>query len=141
VQNIIAIACGGAIGSVLRYVVSVLAYRFTEPSLPWGTIAVNLIGSFLIGFFWEMFALSDGVSSTVRIFVLVGILGGFTTFSTYTFESGGYLRDGYISQALMNVVFSNVLGISFVFVGFIGRPIYFSDGPIGEWCYGHRIIN
>jgi len=115
--KLLSIALGGAIGTLLRYGVSGLTYRYTGPGFPWGTLAVNLIGSFVIGVLWSLFDVT-AVGPNVRIFVLIGVLGGFTTFSTYSLECFNLLRDGEMGLALCNVVASNVLGIALTFFGF-----------------------
>ena len=112
------IALGGALGSVLRYIVSGLDYKFSFGIFPVSTLVVNLSGSLIIGFLWglfERFVISPGT----RMFVFVGILGGFTTFSTFTLENFNLIRDGELKIALINVLLSNILGIGFVFLGFI----------------------
>ena len=117
VITISVVAFGGALGSVLRYGLSGAVHRFTGGVFPWGTLAVNLAGSFLIGFLWETFE-RGVVSPTVRTFIFIGILGAFTTFSTYTLENINLLRDGEVRLAALNVVVSNVLGIALVMAGF-----------------------
>ena len=111
------IGLGGAIGSVLRYIVSGLDYRLSGGVFPVSTLAVNLAGSLVIGFLWGIFE-SVVVSSQVRMFVFVGILGGFTTFSTFALENFNLIRDGERGIAYVNIILSNVLGIGLVFVGY-----------------------
>ena len=117
-MKLLIIAIGGAIGSVARYLASGFVHRFSGAVFPWGTMAVNLAGSFLIGFLWELF---DRTAATpnARLLVFVGFLGGFTTFSTYSLETFNLMRDGEYRLALYNVVASNVLGIALVFAGFM----------------------
>ena len=112
------LAAGGALGTVLRYSVSGLAQRSAIGMFPWGTLAVNLTGSFLIGLLWGIFEVQN-ISSNFRTFLFVGILGGFTTFSTFALESLNLMRDGEIKIALTNVIASNILGILLVFGGVI----------------------
>lgn len=111
------IALGGALGALLRYAVSGLALRVLGPGFPWGTLAVNLLGCFLIGLFW---ALSDRVAFHPRVspFLFTGLLGAFTTFSTYGLESINLLRDGEVLRGLTNIVASNGLGLVAVLLGF-----------------------
>ncbi len=80
-------------------------------------MGVNLIGSFIAGFLWEAFE-TTAVSPDIRTFVFIGILGGFTTFSSYNLESFSLIRDGEIKLALSNIFVSNILGISLVFTGY-----------------------
>lgn len=112
------IAAGGAVGAVLRYAVSGLAHRVFGPTFPWGTLAVNVAGAFVLGLLW---ALSERVPFPPRVapFLFVGVLGAFTTFSTYSLESVNLLRDGEVGLGLLNVVGSNVLGLAVVWLGFV----------------------
>lgn len=111
------IAGGGAAGTLLRYFVSGLDYRFSNGVFPVGTLAVNLMGSLAIGFLWGLFEHID-VSSQTRMFALMGILGGFTTFSTFSLESFNLFRDGEFRIAFLNILLTNAAGIAFVFIGF-----------------------
>lgn len=116
--NVLLIAAGGAIGAVLRYGVSGVAYRLFGETFPWGTLAVNVLGSFLLGLLW---ALSERMLFSPRLtaFLFIGVLGAFTTFSTYSLESFNLLRDGEIRLGLTNIIASNVLGLVVVLLGFV----------------------
>jgi len=106
-----AIMIGGALGSAARFAISVwLAARVGE-SFPWGTFAVNIIGSFVIGFFMALTG-PDGalmVSPVIRAFVAIGILGGFTTFSSFSLQTISLLQDGQWLWAAGNVLLSVTL--------------------------------
>ncbi len=111
------IGLGGAIGTLLRYLIGSLDYRFSSGVFPVSTFVVNTTGSFLIGFLWglvDRFA----ISPNMRLFVFIGILGGYTTFSTFSLESFHLLRDGEYKIALVNIILSNFLAILLVFLGF-----------------------
>jgi len=112
------IAIGGAIGALLRYMISGMTYRYLGGSFPWGTLSVNLIGAFVIGFLWGLSEITI-VSSDFRSFVFIGIIGSFTTFSTYSLETFNLFRDAEIKLVLANVLITNVLGIALVLFGFI----------------------
>ena len=116
--KLVLIAAGGAVGALLRYGVSGLTYQAFDATFPWGTLAVNVLGSFVIGLLW---ALSERVPfpPEVTTFVFIGVLGAFTTFSTYTLESLNLLRDGEVGLGLANIVGSTVLGLAVVYLGFI----------------------
>jgi len=89
------IAAGGAIGTLGRYGLSALAMPISE-NLPWGTILINVLGSFIIGLFGTL-TLATGkfpVSENVRLFVMVGVCGGFTTFSAFSLQTLDLIRDG-----------------------------------------------
>ncbi len=117
-MKILLLASGGAIGTILRYYLSGLAYRGSSGMFPWGTLAVNLGGSLVIGFLWGLFE-AKGMSPQMRNFIFIGILGGFTTFSTFALESFNLIRDGEIRIALANIIVSNLFGMILVFAGFI----------------------
>lgn len=123
-MNLLFIAAGGALGALLRYGVSGWVYRFTSGDFPWGTIAVNLSGCFLIGFLWES-AQRVTISPEIRSLIFIGFLGAFTTFSTFGLETVNLLRDGEIRQALNNILLSNISGIALVFAGlFASRAVF-----------------
>jgi CrcB protein len=117
-QAVVSVGIGGAFGSILRYAVTVLAARWFGAGLPWGTLTVNLVGSFAIGVIFQ-FANTGalGISPQVRIFVAVGILGGFTTFSSFTLDTLNLTRDGTTLVALGYVLASVVLGLAAVYLG------------------------
>lgn len=116
-QTILYIAIGGAIGAILRYSISGYAYKNFEGNLPWGTIAVNLIGCFAIGFLWNVFE-NLAHSPNTRAFIFIGILGAFTTFSTFGIESFHLFRQGEIKFGILNILISNIGGIGLVFAGY-----------------------
>jgi CrcB protein len=116
--RILLIAIGGAIGSVSRYGLAGLVYRLFGSVFPWGTLAVNLIGSLVIGFLWAAFERS-AIGPNIRMFVFIGILGGFTTFSSYTLETFNLLREGETRFAITNMAVSNLVGVAAVFIGFM----------------------
>jgi len=111
------IALGGAIGTLLRYVIGGLDYKFSNGVFPISTLVVNVTGSLAIGFLWGIFD-RFAVSPNIRLFIFIGILGGYTTFSTFSLESFNLFRDGEYKIALMNILVSNGLAITFVFAGF-----------------------
>lgn len=112
------IMVGGAIGTLMRYLISVLTTSVSH-ELPWGTILINIAGSFIIGFFGTL-TLAHGrfpVSENVRLFVMVGICGGFTTFSSFSLQTYDLMRNGAIVRAGINVLGSVVLCICAVALG------------------------
>ena len=117
-SKLLFIAIGGAIGALLRYAISGIAYKYLGSGFPWGTLCVNLIGAFAIGILWGL-SEKTAVSSEFRTFAFIGIIGSFTTFSTYGLETFNLFRDGEIKLALANVLITNVLGIALVLSGFI----------------------
>ncbi len=114
------IALGGAIGSVARAWTSNVMVRLLGPHFPWGTILINIVGSFIIGFFGALTA-SDGrlqVHADARAFVMVGICGGYTTFSSFSLQTLDLLRDGKPAAAFANVALSLILCLAAVTAGY-----------------------
>ena len=114
--KIILLLAGGGIGTVARYVVSDYTHKYYLGSFPLGTLAVNIIGSFIIGILWGMFDMQN-LSHGLRAFLFIGILGGFTTFSSYAIESYNMFRDGDTKLAMLNILANNVLSIGMVIIG------------------------
>jgi CrcB protein len=112
------IAVGGALGTLARYLISVAAIPFSH-TLPWGTILINVSGSFVIGFFGTL-TLSQGrypLPETARLFIMVGFCGGFTTFSSFSLQTLDLMRHGSLTRALINVAASVVLCVGAVAIG------------------------
>jgi CrcB protein len=112
------IAFGGAAGALLRYAIAGFIYSRTGEDFPWGTLVVNLTGAFLIGFLWQLFE-RILVTPNTRTFLFVGVLGAYTTFSTYGLETAALFREGESYLALWNILASNTLGLAAVFLGLI----------------------
>src|SRR5687768_15650930 len=101
------LAVGGAIGTMARFWISMLALPISR-TLPWGTIMINVAGSFVIGFFGTL-TLANGkypLTENVRLFVMVGFCGGFTTFSAFSLQTLDLIRGGSIVRASANVILS-----------------------------------
>lgn len=123
-MKLLYIGLGGAVGSILRYSLSGVAQRFGDASFPTGTLAVNIIGCFAIGILYEMFERSL-ITESMRAFAMIGLLGGLTTFSTFGLESVNLLRDGEQKLAVINIVGTNLLCITALFVGlFLARYLF-----------------
>jgi CrcB protein len=113
------IALGGALGSVARYGCSSLAARWIGETFPWGTIIVNVAGSFIIGLFATLTG-PDGrliASPDARQFVMVGLCGGYTTFSSFSLQTLNLVRDGELAQAGGNVIVSVAACLAAVWLG------------------------
>lgn len=106
-----AVAIGGSLGSVARYLVAIGAARLVGTGFPWGTLVINIVGSFLIGVFAESFALTWNVSQTMRVFLTVGICGGFTTFSTFSLDAIVLMQRGELWPAAAYIAASVALSI------------------------------
>jgi CrcB protein len=114
------IAFGGALGSVARYACSTAAARWLGFGFPWGTLFVNVAGSFAIGMLAALVA-ADGrpaLGPDARAFLMIGVLGGFTTFSSFSLETLELARAGALGAAALNVVLSVALCLFGVWLGF-----------------------
>lgn len=116
-QLITAVAIGGAIGSVARYLVGIGSGKLFGLAFPWGTLIINIVGSFLIGAFVESFALRWDLPQVARVFLTVGICGGFTTFSTFSLDSYLLMDRGELWPAFAYMAGSVVLSIAGLFAG------------------------
>jgi fluoride exporter len=110
-QFIVAVAIGGAIGSVARYLVAMGSGKIFGMNFPWGILIINVTGSFLIGAFAGLFATKWDLPQGVRIFLTVGICGGYTTFSTFSLDSYYLMERGQFVAALAYMIGSVLLSI------------------------------
>lgn len=115
-DRIIAVALGGAAGALARYGVYLLLQRWLQSSLPYATWTVNLAGCLLIGFLVPLLNI-DSIPASWRLFVLVGFLGSFTTFSTFSLESVVLWQEGKEGMVLLNAAGSVLAGIGLVWLG------------------------
>jgi CrcB protein len=118
-QKTIFIALAGLVGTLIRYWLSGLVARQYGETFPWGTLVVNLIGSFLAGAIYYLADERFLISPTLRTIILIGLLGGLTTFSSYGLQTFTLLRDGEIGLATLNIAVSNVLGLFMVWAGYV----------------------
>lgn len=116
-MKIALVMLGAALGGAARYLAGGLVNASTRGDFPWGTLAVNLAGCLLMGVLFGL-AEKSGWTSTMRAFVFVGVLGGFTTFSSFGLETMRLYQDGLPGQALLYVLASNVLGIGLAWAGY-----------------------
>ncbi len=123
------IACGGAFGSLARYWMQGTVYSVTGWGFPLGTVAVNILGCLLIGVLYALFSGPYPVRDEIRIGLIVGVLGGFTTFSAFGLETFLMVQEGKLSWAILNVVLSCTLGLAAVWCGY--RLVEFNFGPLG----------
>ncbi len=107
---------GGSLGALARYLIAGAVQSASGSLFPWGTLAVNALGSFLLGYFYEA-ALRAAIPTEVRVFFAVGVLGSFTTFSTFGYETLGLVREGAWGTALLYAFGSFAAGISSVWLG------------------------
>ena len=117
--QLLLVGLGGFIGSVLRFAVGVGVQRWLPATqLPVGTMTVNILGCFAIGYLGGLLELRQTIDPALVLFAMVGILGGFTTFSTYAFEALTLAQNGLIFKALLNVVLSVIFGLFAAWLGF-----------------------
>jgi CrcB protein len=117
--QVLAIAAGGALGAVLRFWVSNGVYAALGRSFPFGTLAVNVIGSMVMGFLYVVMIDRLASGAEWRAFALIGLLGAFTTFSTFSIETLTLMQDALYLRALLNVLISVVACVGAAMLGVI----------------------
>ena len=117
IRNTIFIGCGSFIGGAARYIISV-AMKAMSKGFPWGTLIVNLVGCLVIGLLWGFFSKNSSESISWALFMIVGICGGFTTFSTFSKEALMMLQAGNFISLLAYVTISVIAGIALVAAGY-----------------------
>lgn len=115
IRDICIVGLGGCLGSILRYLASLLV---TSKIFPYATLSVNIIGSFIIGAVFALSIKETGISNNWRLFLATGICGGFTTFSAFSLENLGLLQNGKPVMALIYIFTSILLGIAASFLGY-----------------------
>lgn len=117
--NILAVGAGGFLGAAGRYVLSALTtQQFPDSKFPYDTVVVNLLGSLLIGVLLGLFEVKNWMDVQTRLFIFTGILGGFTTFSTFANDTFLLLKNEQLALGLLNVGAQVILGVLFVWVGY-----------------------
>ncbi|WP_024297200.1 fluoride efflux transporter CrcB [Methylomicrobium lacus] len=137
-NQLIVIALGGACGSVVRFLVSSGVYQWLGRGFPYGTLAVNVIGSFLIGLLAEALILQRVTFALeYRAAILVGFLGGFTTFSSFSLETIYLIEQGALSKAALNIAGSVFACLLAVWLGLLaGRSLYYYSAGMIHWQDG-----
>lgn len=123
-KQVLLIALGGAFGSVSRYGIAKFVNNITGGSFPWGTMAVNFLGLFIIGFLYELFE-KTVIPPEIRAFCTIGFLGGLTTFSTYGMETVNLFKNNQYISGLFNIIASNACGLVMVIAGIALARIIF----------------
>ncbi len=116
-KNALAVGCGGFIGSISRYLLAVFVNRFNTGNFPVSTLIINILGSFLIGLLTQLFSSLYPDNKKLLLFLTTGILGGFTTFSTFSLETINLYQNGNTLYAALNVIFSITFCVSGAFLG------------------------
>lgn len=116
-KNILLVGLGGGIGSILRYISQKMAHKIYPIHFPWGTFAVNIVGCFLIGLFWGMSFKSFDTNENWKLFLMTGLCGGFTTFSAFTLEGIGLLKEQKLALFFLYVAASVLIGLAATYLG------------------------
>lgn len=123
-NQVLAIAAGGAVGSVLRFWMSTWVHSFVGRSFPYGTLVVNVTGCLLMGFLFVLFVERFSDSVVLRAGILIGVLGGYTTFSSFSIETFNLIEQGEAVRAALNIFGSLILCVSATWLGvIIGRQV------------------
>lgn len=134
-NQLFAVAFGGAFGAVLRFLVSNGVYQWLGRGFPYGTLTVNVMGSFLIGLMTEALVLQRiAISMEYRGAILVGVFGSFTTFSTFSLETLYLIEQGSLLKAALNILVSISVCIFAVWIGLLlGRTLFMYSGGVVRW--------
>jgi len=137
-NQIIAVALGGSFGAVVRFLVSSGIHQWLGRGFPYGTLVVNVIGSFLIGLLTEALILQRvAITLEYRAAILIGFIGAFTTFSTFSLETFYLIEQGSLTKAALNILVSVVGCIFAVWIGLLcGRALFFYSGGVIYWAGG-----
>ena len=147
-NQLLSVAIGGAVGALLRFFVSSGVYAWLGRGFPYGTLTVNVMGSFLIGLLTEALILQRvAISLEYRAAILVGLFGSFTTFSTFSLETFYLIEQGSYGKAGLNIVVSVGACLLAVWIGLLsGRMLFFYSGGVIRWLgwvfpYGIVAVN
>ena len=122
--RLLLVAAGGALGTALRYLVATAALEWLGPAFPWGTLLVNLAGSFLIGLVQSLAAEGLVLDEDTRLFLTSGVLGGLTTYSAFSYESVRLIESGASGSAWLNIVGTTAACLALCLLGLgAGRAI------------------
>jgi CrcB protein len=110
---------GSALGGALRYWLSSAVYRFLPVTFPYGTLTVNIVGSFILGLIMFLFDERELINNQLRLFLTIGFCGGFTTFSTFSLETFNLLKDSEYLLASLNIILNLFMCLTGVFLAYI----------------------
>ena len=116
-ERLLLVALGGALGSALRYVVATVAVAWLGPGFPWGTLAVNLVGSFAIGLVQQLAFEGLVLGEDTRLFLSTGVMGGLTTYSAFSYETVRLMETGAWASAWANVLVTTAACLALCYLG------------------------
>lgn len=123
-ERALLITVGGAIGTLLRYLVSLLASQWLGTEFPYGTLIVNVSGAFVIGLVQQLGTEALLIPDNLRLFLTTGMMGGMTTYSTFSYETVQLMETGSWGQAGMNILVTTVICLGLCFLGMgVGRML------------------
>ncbi len=119
IKNIILVGLGGALGSVVRYLISVLVYSGKSQSFPWSTLLTNFMGCLLLGLLLGYFQKNDNQYQELKLLLAIGVCGGMTTFSTFSAETLNLMQSGNLLAAGLYAISSFVGGVLLLYLGVV----------------------
>ncbi len=122
--KLLIIGAGGFLGAILRYEVSGWAHKLFGSSFPFGTLSVNVLGSFFLGFFLVLANSRFMIPDVYKNLIAVGLLGAFTTFSTFSYETMALLQVNLLRQAALNITLNIVMGLLAVWLGIVVARLF-----------------
>ncbi len=118
-MKLVAVAAGGALGASLRYLIAALTHEFLGHDFPYGTLMVNILGSAVIGYLVVLIPETEGGVPIVRLLLITGLLGGFTTYSAFSVETLEMMQDGHLSKAGLNIATTLLSCLLAVWAGYL----------------------
>ncbi|MFI5263666.1 MAG: fluoride efflux transporter CrcB [Candidatus Kapaibacterium sp.] len=123
-MNYVVVAIGAMIGGLLRYVVSLSFSSPVAGSFPWSTLAINVVGSFFLGLVMQYAGERHIIGDSAKLFLTIGVIGSFTTFSTFSFETLSLFQSGEVMRGVIYIAASNALSILAAFGGYMVGKIF-----------------
>ena len=119
VMKLAAVAAGGALGASLRYVIAAATHEILGHDFPYGTLLVNILGSFIIGYLMVLLPQQEGSVPVLRLLLITGVLGGFTTYSAFSVETLQLAQEGHLTKVGLNIMMTLFFCFAAVWAGFL----------------------